>query len=146
MTTRMELRTMVRRRLADTSVDPVWDDALLNDAIAAGMRRYSARVPRQATACVSVGCGDSTVAGAMGEGASNDGHGVHRATPGTTRQRCRGSYWASTQCSLISAVAAVVGAELERGRPRPTARPPLSSRPGPRQRQLQGWPSRACRN
>jgi hypothetical protein len=61
MTTRLELRTMVRRRLADTSVDPLWDDALLNDAIAAGIRRYSARVPRQATTTVAVGGGDRIV-------------------------------------------------------------------------------------
>jgi len=62
MTTRLEVRTMVRRRLADTSVDPLWDDALLNDAIAAGLRRYSARVPRQATASVPVASGGGGVA------------------------------------------------------------------------------------
>ena len=61
MTTRMEVRAMVRRRLADTSVDPLWDGALLNDAIAAGMRRYSARVPRQATASLSVGARDRVI-------------------------------------------------------------------------------------
>ncbi len=42
-----------------TRGDPLWDDALLNDAIAVGLlRRYSARVPRQATASVAVGGGD----------------------------------------------------------------------------------------
>ena len=62
MTTRLQLRGIVRRRLGDTNVDPLWDDAVLNDAIAAGMRRYSARVPRQATASVPVGGGDRVVA------------------------------------------------------------------------------------
>ncbi|MBA2278189.1 MAG: hypothetical protein H0W06_10550, partial [Chloroflexia bacterium] len=62
MTTRLELRTMVRRRLADTSVDPLWDDALLNDAIGAGVRRYSARVPRQAVAAVAVAASSRVIA------------------------------------------------------------------------------------
>ncbi len=62
MTSRLELRTMVRRRLADTSVDPLWDDALLNDAIGAGVRRYSARVPRQAVAAVAVAAGSRVIA------------------------------------------------------------------------------------
>lgn len=48
--------------MGDTGVDPLWDDVVLNDAIAAGMRRYSARVPRQATASVTVSGGDRVVA------------------------------------------------------------------------------------
>ncbi len=44
-----------------TGPDPLWDDAVLNDAIAAGLRRYSARVPRQATTNVPVAGGDRVV-------------------------------------------------------------------------------------
>ncbi|MDQ4099984.1 MAG: hypothetical protein M3121_05755 [Chloroflexota bacterium] len=45
---------------ADASDGPLGDAALLNDAITAGMRRYSARVPQQATT-VAVGGGDRIV-------------------------------------------------------------------------------------
>jgi hypothetical protein len=58
MTTRLELRQMIRRRLADTSPDPLWDDAFLDDAIAEGIRRYSTRVPRQESTLLAVTIGD----------------------------------------------------------------------------------------
>ena len=61
MTTRLDLRTMVRRRLADTSADPVWDDDFLNDAIAEAIRRYSTRVPRQAVVAINVDVGDREI-------------------------------------------------------------------------------------
>jgi hypothetical protein len=62
MTTRLELRTMVRRRIADTSTDPIWDDDFLNDAIAEAVRRYSTRVPRQAVVAIGVEQGDRELA------------------------------------------------------------------------------------
>jgi hypothetical protein len=62
MTTRLDLRTIVRRRLADTSADPVWDDDFLNDAIAEAVRRYSTRVPRQAVVALAVTAGDRDIA------------------------------------------------------------------------------------
>ncbi len=62
MTTRLDLRTIVRRRLADTSADPVWDDDFLNDAIAEAVRRYSTRVPRQAVVALAVTEGDRDIA------------------------------------------------------------------------------------
>lgn len=62
MTTRLDLRTMVRRRIADTSTDPVWDDDFLNDAIAEAIRRYSTRVPRQAVVAINVDVGDRELA------------------------------------------------------------------------------------
>lgn len=62
MTTRLDLRTMVRRRLADTSPDPIWDDDFLNDAIAEAVRRYSTRVPRQAVVAIAVMTGDRELA------------------------------------------------------------------------------------
>lgn len=61
MTTRLDLRTMVRRRLADTGTDPIWDDDFLNDAIAEAVRRYSTRVPRQAVVAVDVTAGDREI-------------------------------------------------------------------------------------
>jgi hypothetical protein len=61
MTTRVELRLMIRRRLADTSAEPLWEDALLDDAIGAGMRRYSTRVPRQAVEDAVVLAGDRVI-------------------------------------------------------------------------------------
>jgi hypothetical protein len=62
MTTRLDLRTIVRRRIADTSADPVWDDDFLNDAIAEAVRRYSTRVPRQAVVALAVTEGDRDIA------------------------------------------------------------------------------------
>ena len=58
MTTRLELRQALRRRLDDTALDPLWDDALLNDAIDEGIRRYSTRFPRQTSTLVAVTAGD----------------------------------------------------------------------------------------
>ncbi|MGN6032045.1 MAG: phage adaptor protein [Thermomicrobiales bacterium] len=61
-TTRAMLRTMVRRRLADTSADPLWEDAFLDDAIAEAVRRYGDRVPREASASATVVAGSRSVA------------------------------------------------------------------------------------
>lgn len=61
MTTRLDLRTMVRHRIADTSTDPVWEDDFLNDAIAEAIRRYSTRVPRQAVVAINVETGDREI-------------------------------------------------------------------------------------
>jgi len=58
MTTRLHMRQMIRRRLADTGVDPLWDDAFLDDAIAEGIRRYSTHLPRQESASLAVTKGD----------------------------------------------------------------------------------------
>lgn len=54
MTTRIELRTAVRRRLEDTGVTPLWDDATLNDFSAEAVRRYGTRVPAERTLTVAV--------------------------------------------------------------------------------------------
>lgn len=56
-TTRGMLREMVRRRLADTSAEPLWDDAFLNDAIAEAVRRYSDRFPREVATLANVSAG-----------------------------------------------------------------------------------------
>jgi hypothetical protein len=61
MTTRLELRTALRLRLEDTGVTPLWDDAALNDALAAAIRAYGVAVPRQTTTGVTVPVGASKV-------------------------------------------------------------------------------------
>lgn len=61
MTTRFDLRAMVRRRIMDTSNEPLWDDEFLNDAVAEAIRRYSTRVPRQAVTAIDVTAGDREI-------------------------------------------------------------------------------------
>lgn len=60
-TTRATVREMVRRRLADTSAEPLWENDLLDDAIAEAVRRYSERFPREASAPISVVAGARTL-------------------------------------------------------------------------------------
>jgi len=55
MTTRLELRTGVRRRLEDSGVNPLWDDAALNDFIGDSIRRYGVRFPAERTVTVVAG-------------------------------------------------------------------------------------------
>ena len=62
MTTRLELRTALRLRLEDNGVAPLWDDATLNEAIAAAVRAYGVAAPRQVTTGVTVAAGASKVA------------------------------------------------------------------------------------
>ncbi|HEY7035084.1 MAG TPA: hypothetical protein VH482_27335 [Thermomicrobiales bacterium] len=57
MTTRLELRTAVRRRLEDTGGSPLWDDAALNDFLAEAMRRYGVRFPKELSTTVNVVAG-----------------------------------------------------------------------------------------
>jgi hypothetical protein len=57
MTTRLDLRLTLRRRLSDTATNQLWEDDFLNDAIAEAIRRYSTSVPRQAVADVEVMAG-----------------------------------------------------------------------------------------
>lgn len=61
-TTRDALRAMIRRRLADSSDVPLWEDAFLNDAIAEAVRRYSDRFPREMASSAPVVAGDRQVA------------------------------------------------------------------------------------
>jgi hypothetical protein len=52
MTTRLQLRTTIREYLEDlvATGTPLWSDAALNEFLAAALRTYGARFPRQATA------------------------------------------------------------------------------------------------
>lgn len=61
MATREELRNAVRRRLEDTGGSPLWDDLVLDEALAAAMLRYGLRVPRELTATVAVAAGATSV-------------------------------------------------------------------------------------
>src|SRR5690606_7784304 len=61
MTTRAEMRAMVRNRLEDAGPDPLWSDEVLNDAIAEALRRYSTHVPRQEVAAIEVHAGDREI-------------------------------------------------------------------------------------
>lgn len=61
MTTRPEMRAMLRHRLEDSGPDPLWSDEVLNDAIAEAIRRYSTHVPRQEVAAVAVMAGDREI-------------------------------------------------------------------------------------
>lgn len=61
MTTRPQIRTMLRNRLEDSGPDPLWSDDVLNDAIAESVRRYSTNIPRQEVAALAVMAGDREV-------------------------------------------------------------------------------------
>ena len=61
MTTRAELRGVLRQRLEDGAQGapggPLWGEAALDDATAEGVRAYGARVPREAVAELAVVAG-----------------------------------------------------------------------------------------
>lgn len=57
MTTRAEMRSMLRRRLGDTGPAPLWDDLTMDEAIAAALHAYGARVPRERTTAVAIAIG-----------------------------------------------------------------------------------------
>jgi hypothetical protein len=58
MPNRLQIRTILRRRLSDTGTNPLWEEDFLNDAITEAVRRYSTPVPRQAVAAIPVASGD----------------------------------------------------------------------------------------
>jgi hypothetical protein len=62
MTTRLELRTAVRRRLQDESLTPLWSDSTINDFLADAMHRYSVWFPKEATATIAVASGATSFA------------------------------------------------------------------------------------
>ena len=54
MTTRLDLRLALRRKLEDTGVNPLWDDALLNDTLWNSLVRLGARIPLEASVSVPI--------------------------------------------------------------------------------------------
>ncbi len=81
MTTRAQLRGSLRERLEDASGSPLWQDAALNDFLAAAVRAYGVAFPRPAngaTAAVALGAVSVALPAGVGEGAIvavRDGHG-----------------------------------------------------------------------
>jgi hypothetical protein len=61
MTTRLELRTEVRRRLEDTSGNPLWDDPALNDFLTEAVRAYGASFPKEVMTSIPVSAGAATI-------------------------------------------------------------------------------------
>ncbi|MDQ3692886.1 MAG: hypothetical protein M3464_04570 [Chloroflexota bacterium] len=57
MTHRAALRDALRVRLEDTTLSPLWIDAMLNEALAGAIRAYGLRVPKQAATPVIVSAG-----------------------------------------------------------------------------------------
>jgi hypothetical protein len=55
VTNRSDIRISVRRRLEDTGVNPLWDDAALNDFIGDSIRRYGVRFPAERSVIVVAG-------------------------------------------------------------------------------------------
>lgn len=62
MTTRLDLRTSLRQRLEDLSASPLWDDAALNEAITAAMRRYGLHVPAERTLSLTIAADAQSIA------------------------------------------------------------------------------------
>ena len=57
MATRAELRAALRQRLEDTTLSPLWDDTMLNEALAGAIRAYGLRVPKQVVTQVVIAAG-----------------------------------------------------------------------------------------
>jgi hypothetical protein len=62
MTTRAELRAALRQRLDDASPSPLWDNPVLDEALAGAIRAYGLRFPRQAAVAVTILAGATEVA------------------------------------------------------------------------------------
>ena len=61
MTTRADIRASLRLRLEDIETAPLWDDPVLNDAIATAIGMYGGAFPRQATTGLTVTAGTTRV-------------------------------------------------------------------------------------
>ena len=61
MTTRLDLRLALRRKLEDTGVNPLWDDVMLNEALWNSLVRFGMRVPLEATVTVPIAAGTTTI-------------------------------------------------------------------------------------
>ena len=117
MTTRLELRTAVRRRLEDTGPTPLWDDATLNDFLADAVRRYGVRVPAERTVTVAVPDGATSVpvvpqvlAAQVNRVVDPDGEAIARqSTALSDGQRASGQAWRWWNGALLLAAPAAGG-------------------------------------
>ena len=62
MTTRLDLRLALRRKLEDTGVNPLWDDALLNDTLWNSLVRLGVRIPLEASVSVPISPATTSIA------------------------------------------------------------------------------------
>lgn len=110
MTTRAELRTALRTRLEDGGLAPLWDDATLNETLAAAIRAYGVAVPRQVTTGLTVTAGATRIA----TSAAIDPARIERVTDaagiwmapwpaGEERNGARGQAWRSWGGDLLLA-------------------------------------------
>jgi hypothetical protein len=60
MPTRVQMRAQIRTRLEDLGTGTLWDDQTINDAIAAALLRYGARMPGQRTLTLDLPAGATT--------------------------------------------------------------------------------------
>lgn len=72
MTTRAELRGALRLRLEDTGAGPLWDDAVLNEAVTSAVWAYGAAMPKEVVVSVVVGAGARRVVVPVAPGAAID--------------------------------------------------------------------------
>lgn len=61
MTTRLELRTMLRERLEDTAATPLWDTVTLNDVLWNSLVRYGVRFPLERSISVPIPAGAKSI-------------------------------------------------------------------------------------
>lgn len=116
MTTRLQLRSILRRRLEDNSGTPLWDDVSLNELLADAVRRYGIRFPAEKTEAIVVADGattilvDDEIAGSDIV-AVRDGNGVAiaRTRPEAERSWAAGQSWRWWNGSLVLSSPAVGG-------------------------------------
>lgn len=60
MPTRVQMRAQIRTRLEDLGTGTLWDDQTINDAIAAALLRYGARMPGHRTRTIDLPAGSTS--------------------------------------------------------------------------------------
>ncbi|MFP5372938.1 MAG: hypothetical protein ACLGI3_19650, partial [Actinomycetes bacterium] len=60
MPTRVQIRAQIRTRLEDLGTGILWDDQTVNDAIAAALLRYGARMPGHRTRTIDLPAGSTS--------------------------------------------------------------------------------------
>lgn len=60
VTTRPAMRATIRRRLEDSGATPLWEDGVVDEAIAAAIARYGAHFPVERSTTVAIGAGGTS--------------------------------------------------------------------------------------